>query len=209
LIVFGAIIIYVFEYTNMRTLGALHWDGKVWAAFMQSVSPRTAGVNTVDIAGLRQATQFFMIILMFIGASPGSTGGGIKTTTFAILIGAIIAMIRGKEDIVFFHYRLGKDRILKAITLVMLALLLVMLAAMVLSTTEDHYFLMILYEVTSAFGTVGLSMGLTPELSDIGRVIIVLMMFIGRLGPFTMAYALGPKVEKELYRYPEGRITIG
>ncbi|CAG7647340.1 TrkH family potassium uptake protein [Paenibacillus allorhizosphaerae] len=209
LILVGAIVIFVFEFSNTKTVGSLNWYGKLLASFTQSVSPRTAGVNTVDLASLRQATQFFIIILMFIGASPGSTGGGIKTTTFSVLIGAMIAMIRGKEDIVFFHYRFGKDRILKAITLTMIALFLVITVTMLLSTTEDHSFLVILFEVTSAFGTVGLSLGLTPDLSDFGRVLIALTMFAGRLGPLTLAYALGPKVEKELYRYPEGKITIG
>ncbi|MEK8132424.1 TrkH family potassium uptake protein [Paenibacillus filicis] len=209
LIVLGAIVIFAFEYSNTRTLGPLGWDGKVLASFFQSVSPRTAGANSVDMAGLRQASQLFIIILMFIGASPGSTGGGVKTTTFTVLVGAMIAMIRGKEDIVLFRSRLGKDRILKAITLTMLALFLVMIVTMLLSTTEDHSFLMILFEVTSAFGTVGLSMGLTPDLSTFGKVMIALTMFAGRLGPLTLAYALGPKAEKELYRYPEGKITIG
>jgi trk system potassium uptake protein TrkH len=209
LILFGAIVIFIFEYTNTRTLGTLHFGGKVLASFFQSVTPRTAGANTLDIGGLRQATQFFIIILMFIGASPGSTGGGIKTTTFTILIGAMIAMIRGKEDIVFFRFRLEKDRILKAITLTMIALFLVIFVSMVLSTTESAAFLKILFEVTSAFGTVGLSMGLTPHLTLFGKIMISLTMFAGRLGPITLAYALQPKQEKELYRHPEGKITIG
>ncbi|MEF3307049.1 TrkH family potassium uptake protein [Paenibacillus sp. GYB003] len=209
LIVFGAIVIFLFEYTNPRTLGSLNGTGKVLAAFFQSVTPRTAGANTVDIAGLRQATQFFIIILMFIGASPGSTGGGIKTTTFTTLIGAMVAMIRGKEDIVLFHNRLAKDRIYKAITLTLFAIFLVIFVAMLLSTTEDHPFLMILFETTSAFGTVGLSMGLTPDLTTFGKIMIMLTMFAGRLGPVTLAYALQPKPDKELYRHPEGKIIIG
>jgi trk system potassium uptake protein len=209
LILVGAIVIFIFEFTNMRTLGSLNWSGKILGSLFQSVAPRTAGPNTLDLAGLRQATQFFIVILMFIGASPGSTGGGIKTTTFTILIGAVIAMLRGKEDIVLFRHRLGKDRILKAITLTLFALFLVMFVTMLLTTTEDHSLLMILFEVTSAFATVGLTMGLTPDLTDFGKVMIALMMFMGRLGPLTLAYALGPKTEKELYRYPEGKITIG
>ncbi|MCD1259768.1 TrkH family potassium uptake protein [Paenibacillus athensensis] len=209
LIVFGAIVIFVFEYTNTKTLGPLHLGGKVLASFFQSIAPRTAGPNTVDIGSLRQASQFFIIVLMFIGASPGSTGGGIKTTTFTILIGAMIAMIRGKEDIVIFRFRLAQNRILKAITLVMIALFLVIFVSMLLSTTEDAQFLKILFEVTSAFGTVGLSMGLTPALTVFGKIMISVMMFAGRLGPITLAYALQPKPEKELYRYPEGKITIG
>ncbi|WP_405082058.1 TrkH family potassium uptake protein [Paenibacillus chitinolyticus] len=209
LIVTGALVIFIFEYSNSKTLGSLDFGGKILASFFQSVTPRTAGANTLDLASLRQATQFFMIILMFIGASPGSTGGGIKTTTFTMLVGAIVAMVRGKEDIVFFRNRLGKERILKAITLTMFALFLVIFVTMLLSTTEDHEFLMILYEVTSAFGTVGLTLGLTTKLTAFGKVMIVLTMFAGRLGPLTLAYALQPKAEKELYRYPEGKITIG
>ncbi|MCL6457846.1 MAG: TrkH family potassium uptake protein [Gorillibacterium sp.] len=209
LIGLGALVFFVFEYTNPNTLQPLSTGGKIWASFFASVTPRTAGANTIDVGSMRQASQFFTIILMFIGASPGSTGGGIKTTTFTILIGAMIAMLRGKEDIVFFRNRLAKDRIYKAITMTFFALFLVIGVAMVLSITEDVQFLKILFEVTSGFGTVGLTMGLTPNLSHIGKIAITLMMFIGRLGPLTLAYALQPKPGKELYRYPEGKISIG
>ncbi|MBY3623648.1 Trk family potassium uptake protein [Acinetobacter sp. CUI P1] len=209
LIFIGALVIFIFEFTNQRTLGHLNFGGKILSAFFQSVSPRTAGANTVDIAGLRQASQFFMVILMFIGASPGSTGGGVKTTTFTIMIGAVIAMLRGREDVVLFRYRLAQERIYKALTLTLLALLLVLSVSMLLSTTEDSNFLAILFETTSAFATVGLSMGLTPELSVIGKILICLTMFAGRLGPLTLVYALGPKQGKPLYKHPEGKIIIG
>lgn len=209
LIVVGAAIIFIFEYTNEATLGSLHLGEKLLAAFMQSVSPRTAGVNSVDVAGLRQATQFFIVILMFIGASPGSTGGGIKTTTFTALLGAVVTMIRGKEDVVLFRYRLAQERVFKALTVTLFAFLLVMVATMILATTEDHQFLMILFEVTSAFGTVGLTMGLTTQLTLAGKIIIIVMMFIGRLGPLTLTYALGPRKERTLYREAEGKIIIG
>ncbi|GGG75569.1 TrkH family potassium uptake protein [Paenibacillus radicis (ex Gao et al. 2016)] len=209
LIVVGAIVIFIFEFSNAKTLGSLNWGEKILAAFFQSITPRTAGTNTLDYTSLHQATLFFTVILMFIGASPGSTGGGIKTTTFATLIGAVVAMGRGREDIVMFRYRLGKDRIFKALTITMLSLALVIGVTMLLTTTEDQQFVKILFETTSAFGTVGLTAGLTPELSDFGRIVIALTMFAGRLGPLTLAYALGPKTEKELYRYPEGKITIG
>ncbi|TVX98771.1 TrkH family potassium uptake protein [Cohnella terricola] len=209
LILFGAVIIFIFEYTNTNTFASLPFGEKVLAAFTQSVSPRTAGVNSVDLAGLRQSTQFFIVILMFIGASPGSTGGGIKTTTFTALIGAMIAMIRGKEDVVLFRYRLAQERVYKALTITLFAFGLVMIASMILSTTEDHRFLMILFEVTSAFGTVGLSIGLTAKLTLAGKIIIILMMFIGRLGPLTLSYALGPRKGRVLYRHAEGKIIIG
>jgi trk system potassium uptake protein TrkH len=209
LVVFGALVILVFEYSNGNTMAHLGFGEKVLAAFTQSVSPRTAGVNTLDLAGLRQATQFFIVILMFIGASPGSTGGGIKTTTFTALVGAVIAMVRGKEDVVLFQYRLAQERVYKALTVTLFAFGLVMLATMILSTTEDHRFLVILFEVTSAFGTVGLTLGLTTQLTLAGKIIIILMMFIGRLGPLTLTYALGPRQGRALYRNAEGKIIIG
>ncbi|MHA2853017.1 TrkH family potassium uptake protein [Paenibacillus lautus] len=209
LLAVGFIVILIFEFTNPRTLGSLNWGGKFFGALFQSVTPRTAGANTIDITGLRQATQFFIVILMFIGASPGSTGGGIKTTTFTIMVGAVIAMMRGREDIVMFRYRLAQERVLKALTIALLALLLVLTVSMILSTTEEGDFLEIPFETTSAFGTVGLSMGLTPDLTVFGKILISLTMFAGRLGPLTLAYALGPKKGKELYRHPEGKMIIG
>lgn len=209
LIVIGAVVLFIFEFTNSRTLGSLGWGGKIWSSFFQSVTPRTAGANTLDMTGLRQASQFFIVILMFIGASPGSTGGGIKTTTFTIMIGAVIAMLRGREDIVLFRCRLAQERVFKALTITLLALLLIVAVSMVLSTTEDTSFLKVLFETTSAFATVGLSLGLTPDLSAAGKILICLTMFAGRLGVLTLAYALGPKKGKELYRYPEGKMIIG
>jgi len=209
LILFGALVVLIFEYSNPATLGALDWKGKLLASLFQSVTARTAGANSVDEGSLLQATQFLVIILMFIGASPGSTGGGIKTTTFTTLVGAVIAMIRGREDIVLFRYRLARERIFKALTITMLSLALVIAVTMVLATLEDRAFLRILFEAVSAFGTVGLSTGITPELSDPGRIILMLTMFAGRLGPLTLAYALQPRAEKELYRHPEGKIIIG
>nr|WP_155606202.1 TrkH family potassium uptake protein [Paenibacillus timonensis] len=209
LILIGTLVIFIFEFTNSKTLASLDWGAKIWSSFFQSVTPRTAGANTLDIGAMRQASQFFMIILMFIGASPSSTGGGIKTTTFTILVGAVISMIRGRTDLDLFRYRLAQERIFKAVTIAMLALFLVIAVAMVLSTTEDASFLTILFESTSAFGTVGLSMGLTGKLTLIGKVIISFTMFAGRLGMLTLAYALGPKKGKDLYRHPEGKIIIG
>lgn len=205
----GAIVIFIFEFTNPNTLGPLSWFGKIWASLFQSVTPRSGGASTLDVNALRQATQFFMVILIFIGASPGSTGGGIKTTTFAILLGAMVAMLRGKQDIVLFRMRLAQDRIFKAITLTLLTLFLIILGTMVLSTTEEQSFLAILFEVASAFSTAGLTMNVTPHLTEVGKVVIMVLMFMGRLGPVTLAYALGPKQEKDLFRYPEGKIAIG
>lgn len=209
LIAVGMVIIFIFEFSNPQTLKPLSWAGKLWSSLFQSITPRSGGVATLDVAGMRQATQFFIVILMFIGAAPGSTGGGIKVTTFAILIVSMLSMMRGREDIILFRYRIVQERIVKALTITLLTLFLLLLVAMVLSMTESASFLSVLFETTSAFSTVGLSMGLTTQLTVIGKILICITMFIGRLGPLTLAYAIGPRQGRELYRYPEGQIIIG
>ncbi|BBI35071.1 K+ transporter Trk [Cohnella abietis] len=209
LIVVGTLVIFIFEYTNGRSVGDTGFGHKLLVSLFQSVTTRSGGVTTVDVTEFRQATQFFIIILMFIGASPGSTGGGIKTTTFAVLVGAVLAMIRGKDDVVLFRLRLAQERVYKAVTVTLFCIGIVMLGTMVLATTEDAAFLKILFEVTSAFGTVGLSMGLTGDLTVTGKITIIILMFIGRLGPLTLTYALGPKQGRALYRHAEGKIIIG
>lgn len=209
LVVVGAVVIFIFEYTNPATLRSLDLSGKTFASLFQSITSRSAGMSTLDIGAMRQATQFFMVIMMFIGAAPGSAGGGIKVTTFAILIGAMISMIRGRQDIVFFRYRIAQDRVYKAITFSLLSFLLIVVSAMILSATENYSFLGILFETTSAYATAGISMGLTTHLTPFGQFMITLLMFIGRLGPVTLAFTLTPKVDNEPFRYPEGKVTIG
>ncbi|WP_338113868.1 TrkH family potassium uptake protein [Paenibacillus aquistagni] len=209
LIAVGTFCIFIFEYTNPNTMQPLSFTGKVYASVFQSISSRSSGTSTVEIAELRQVTQFFMIILMFIGGSPGSAGGGIKTTTFAILICAVITMLRGQEDAVLFRTRLSKDQILKALTIIFLALIMVLSVSMLLAMTEDQPFLNILFDTTSAVATVGLTMGMTAELSDFGKLVFCLAMFIGRVGPLTLAYAMNKRNAKGRFRYPEGKIMIG
>jgi trk system potassium uptake protein TrkH len=205
----AAVGIFIFEFTNPRTLGALSWDSKILASVFQSVTLRSAGVNTVDIAELRGATQFLMIIMMFIGAAPGSTGGGIKLTTFAVLVAALVTMIRGKEDVVLFRYRMSGSDVYKAITLALIGVFMLVSTTMLLSVFQNNDFMMIMFESASAFGTVGLSMGLTGELTFASKLIIIFMMYVGRIGLVTLAFALQPKPKKELYRHPEGKIIIG
>jgi trk system potassium uptake protein TrkH len=210
LVFIGTFVIFLLEYNNPKTLQPLSAMGKVLASLYQSVTPRTAGSNTLNIPDLQQSTLFFIIILMFIGASPGSTGGGIKTTTFATLLGAVFAQIKGKEDVIFFRQRILSHMIYKSLTVTMSGLFIVILVTMGLSITEPGAeFLMLLFEATSAFGTVGLSMGLTPSLSPLGKMLIIFTMFAGRVGPLTIAYALAQRKQKEYYRYPKGKIMIG
>jgi len=206
----GAAVILIYEYTNENTFGALGTVDQIFAALLHSVSPRSAGISTLDVSSFRQATQFLLIWLMFIGASPGSTGGGIKTTTFAVLVFAVLAVVRGKTDVVIFRSRIERERVYKAITVTLLSLSLILLVTMILSITENHMFMGVLFEVTSAFTTSGLSMGLTPDLSPVGKMLIMGMMYFGRVGPLTLFYAVGPKPgRRQLYRYAEGKIIIG
>ncbi|MGK5508764.1 TrkH family potassium uptake protein [Brevibacillus formosus] len=210
LVVAGTALIFILEYTNPKTLQPLSMMGKVLGSLYQSVTARTAGSNTLSIGDMYQSSLFLIIILMFIGASPGSTGGGIKTTTFATLIGAVLAQMKGKEDVIFFRQRILPHMVYKSLTLTMISLFIVLVMTMVLSITETSArFEMILFEVTSAFATTGLSMGLTPHLTPIGKTLIILTMFAGRVGPLTIAFALAQRKQKEYFRYPKGRITIG
>ncbi|WP_239710579.1 TrkH family potassium uptake protein [Paenibacillus sp. 19GGS1-52] len=207
LVLVGAAVFFLLELNH--TLKPLHTSGKIMASFLQAITPRSGGVTTIEIPLLRESTQFLMILLMFIGAAPGSTGGGIKITTFAILVTAVYAKLRGREDIVLFRNRIAKGNVYKAITMTLLSLMLVVIATMLLSVTENADFLSVLFEAISAFGTSGITMGLTTELTTLGKVLVIILMFVGRIGPLTLAYALKPKNSKELYRYPEGNITIG
>ncbi|MGC5326323.1 TrkH family potassium uptake protein [Brevibacillus sp. SYSU BS000544] len=210
LIILGTVLIFIVEYTNPKTLQPLTFMGKFWGSLYQSVTARTAGSNTLSIPDLHHSTLFLIIFMMFIGASPGSTGGGIKTTTFATLLGAVWSQFRGKEDVIFFRQRILPIMIFKSLTVTVCGLFIVTSVTMLLNFTEQtDDFLMILFEATSAFATVGLSMGLTPELSPLGRIIITLAMFAGRVGPLTIAFALAQRKQKEYYRYPKGKIMIG
>lgn len=207
LIAGGALIFGILEWNH--ALRDLPLQGKILASYFQAVTPRTAGFNTVDIGQLNPATQFFLIILMFIGASPGSTGGGIKTATFALLVLTVWSIARGKEDVELFRRRIPHWQVYKALAVVLLSIGLVTLVTLLLSVTERASFLAILFEAVSAFGTVGLSTGITPQLSPAGKLLIILTMFGGRLGPLTLAYALAQRHRKTTIRYPEEKIIVG
>lgn len=210
LILVGAVVIFVLELTNPRTMAGYDSTTKFLSAFFQSITPRTAGFSTINTAYLRDTTQLFIIILMFIGASPGSTGGGIKTTTFVSILFATISTLKGHCQVSLKERTLAKDVVTKAFTIMILAVLLILVITSILTLTEEADFLTLLFEATSAFGTVGLSLGITPQLSQIGRVAIIITMFCGRVGPLTLAYALNKKkTALGTMKYPEERILIG
>ncbi|MFZ5946000.1 MAG: TrkH family potassium uptake protein [Bacillota bacterium] len=212
LVLLGAILIFLLEFNNPQTLGALGPQSKVLSSLFQSVTPRTAGFNTLDIPGLRDTTKLLIIVLMFIGASPGSTGGGIKTTTFLTIVLSVINTFKGNVHTTCRERTLPKDIINKAIAITMLAILLILIVTSILTITEEADFLTLLFEAVSAFGTVGLSMGITPYLTSLGKAAIITTMFFGRLGPLTIAFALSQN-RKEKYaahiKYPDERIIIG
>ncbi len=209
LIIFGMVVIFGFEYTNPDTMGNLSFGDKMLSSLFLSVTPRTAGFNTVPTGSLRNSTLFFVIVLMFIGASPGSTGGGIKTTTFGVMAVTLWNLIIGKKDMEIFNRQLEKEVIYKAISITMLSAGLVILVTLILSITEQGAFIDILFETVSAFGTVGLSTGVTPTLTKIGRALIIFTMFAGRVGPLTFAVAFAERERKGIYHYPSEDVMVG
>lgn len=211
LLLSGFVFIFLLEYSNPETLGKLSFKGKVFASAFQSVVPRTAGFNSIDMGSITNASAFMIILLMFIGGSPGSTAGGIKTTTIGAIVLGIVAVVKGKTDVEIYKKRIPNEQIFRALAVTGIGFAIVILVAMVLSITETAPFLDVIFETVSAFATVGLSRGITSNLTVIGRLIIILTMFIGRLGPLTMAFAFAKKrsENKGMYRYPEERIIVG
>lgn len=197
------------ESGNPMTLGALQGGEKVLAAFFTAATPRTAGFNTVPTDLLTVSSQFFIIGLMFIGASPASTGGGIKTTTMGVLFWTAVSVAGGREDVTLLQRNIPLRIIKKSLAIVLLSLLLVFTVTLVLTVLEGAPFLEVLFESMSAFGTVGLSLGLTPELSPPGRLILSLTMFAGRIGPLTMVLVFTRRAGKPMVKYPDENIMIG
>jgi len=209
LLVLPTVIIFALEYSNPATLGQLSLSNKVINAFFTAATPRTAGFNSVPTDGLFPYTLFFIVGLMFIGASPASTGGGIKTTTFGALVVAVISTIRGREHPLLYKKQIPVEILRRALSITMISFLLVFSATFALLITEGGSLLDMLFEVVSAFGTVGLSTGVTPELSPVGRMIIIIVMFAGRVGPLTLVFSLAKRMQKAPVKYPEERIMIG
>lgn len=203
------LVVLVLEYGNPGTLGQLPDVGsKLWAAWFQGVAPRTAGFNSVDVAALTPATIFFVMGLMFIGAGSGSTASGIKLSTFLVLLAATRAFLRGDERPVMFGRSLHSSIIIKAMSITIMSLFCVVSAIFLLSIVEKQAFLDVAFEAVSAFGTVGLSRGITPSLTLPGQCIIMLLMLIGRVGPLTLAFTLANR-QRALIEYPAGKLTVG
>ena len=215
LILIGSLFIFVFEYHV--SMDSMDLGSKIMASIFQSISSRTAGFNSVDLNSLSMPSLFFISTLMFVGASPASTGGGIKTVTLAVLIAFIRSKLKDSKNVNLGHSTLPFRVVSKAIVVIVFAITIIVLFSFLISISELNHipfhqngdrFLEIFFEVVSAFGTVGLSTGITVDFSIIGRILIIILMFAGRVGPLTIATAIGSKNEKDI-KYAEDNIIVG
>ena len=209
LVVVGVASVAFFEWTNPNTLGDQPLNTRAAMSLLQGVTPRTAGVTTVSYPEMRDHTLFVQVILMFIGTAPTSTGGGIKVTTLALVVLIVMAQIRGQDRITLFSRTLPRPLVARALSILALASLLVLTSTLALMVSDNIDLLPALFEVTSAFGTVGLSLDVTPQLSPFGKLLISILMFLGRVGPITFILSLAARQRTPRYRYPEEEIAIG
>lgn len=212
LIAVGTFIYIFYEWNNPYTMGGLSGGEKFGACLFQSITARTAGFNSVDIVASRDITKIFTIVLMFIGAAPGSTGGGIKVTTFAVLVMTVVSVITGKDHTQILKRRVDHRVVYRAISIIALAITAIFVCVNIIATTvpESIDGIPILFEAVSAFATVGLSAGVTSVVGLIGKLILMFLMFIGRVGPVSIAISLAisqSKTKKEVI--PEGKIIVG
>jgi trk system potassium uptake protein len=207
--VVATILIFTLEYNNPGTLGGLSLKDKILGAYFHGVVPRTAGFNSLNMPELTLSSQFVTMLLMFIGGGSGGTAGGIKVTTFVIMILAVWSVIRGRDEVNIMRRRIPKDLIFRAFSITVYSTGVVFLILFILTITEKAPLNILMFEVISAFGTVGMSMGLTPDLSEVGKVVIAILMFIGRVGPLTLAFALAKGNKKVPIKYVEEKIMIG
>ncbi len=213
LVAFGTIAYYLLEYDN--TLKGQGFTGAFTTSLFQSVT-RTSGFNTVDIGAMSTPMLVLMIFLMFIGSSSSSTGGGIKTSTFALLWASIIATVKGKRNTELFKRTISNDLVFRAFSVLLFFILGNMVGIFILTISESHILeqpnrsiLDLIFEEVSAFGTVGLSTGITGELSTVGKVVIIISMFVGRIGTLTIAYLFGKQLVSKNYKYPQGHTMVG
>ena len=210
LIFTGGILIFIFEYNNPLTIGNLSLFDKLQVSFFQSVTTRTAGFATVSQSHLTDATSILCLLLMFIGGSPVGTAGGIKTVTFMVLILDVISTIRNKNETVVFHRNISRDAIRKSLAVTGMAFSIVFISTLLLSLCTSAPFLDILYETVSATATVGLSKNLTPLLNTLGKIIIIFTMYLGRVGPISLAIAFNIKANvPNIIKNPTESISVG
>lgn len=209
LLVGGTAFMTLTEWGNPGTLGPLGAADKLLGGWFHAVQPRTAGFNAWDYGAATDETLLGTILLMFVGGGSAGTAGGLKVTTFIVLFFVIVAEVRGDDDVIAFDRRIEHRVVRQAITVALLGVAAVMGGTMVLTELTDLPFRDVLFETTSAFATVGLSTGITPRIGDPGQIVLVVLMFLGRLGPITLVSALALRERNRRYRYPEGAPLIG
>ncbi|NLH44792.1 MAG: Trk family potassium uptake protein [Acholeplasmataceae bacterium] len=205
----GTVSLWLMEHNNIDTIANLSGMDQWMACMFQSVTSRTAGFNTLPIEKMTDSSLLFLIMLMFIGASPTSTGGGVKTTTFVVVLLTVWSLLHEKSDIEVFNRRIGKKAVNKAFAIFILALFLILVVTLLISWNDNIPVIQVLFEVVSAFGTVGLSVGITRDLSEISKLLLVLTMYAGRVGVLTFAMLLLQKPRPEKIKYPEEKVIIG
>lgn len=208
LITWGSVMFGLLEWGNPETLGPLSVVEKLWASWFQGTTPRTAGFNTINTGGMHDSTSLLTMTLMLVGGGSTSTAGGIKVTTLFVLLLATIAFFRRQTTLHAFGRSLGLDEVMKVLALTTISMLLVLTGVFVMTINHDGQFTDIAFEVTSAFGTVGLSRGITAELDGIGRFILMLIMFVGRVGPLAIGFFLATRSVPKV-KYPSGQIYLG
>ena len=210
LIAGGALLIFILEYNNDNTMGGLGILQKIQASFFQSVTTRTAGFFTIPQENFTDASAFVSLILMFIGGSPAGTAGGVKTVTVALVLFTVISIIKNREETEIFGRSISSSNVRKGIAIIFISFGMLIISMSALSFAQGGDFLDSLFEVTSAIATVGLTRGMTTQLNDIGKMIIILTMYIGRIGPISLALFFNAGTGKEVNRrYPKGKILVG
>ncbi len=201
--------IFVLQSEQYGTLAGMPWYQKITVSIFQSLTTKSGGFSLVDISAYNHSTLLFFCLLMFIGASPSSCGGGIRTTTFAVLVLALLAFLRGKSSVKVFHRELFQEDIIKAFMVFFIAATLMAAAVIILSSIENFTTTEILFEVCSAFGTTGLSMGITADLSTAGKIVLIILMFIGRIGFIPLLFLFRGRKPEDRYHYVKEHIIVG
>ena len=209
LIVIPTFLFFIFEMNNPKTLGNMNLGEKVLASLFQVVSPRTAGYNTIELSQMYDSTKFLTIILMFIGGAPASTAGGLKITTFAIIIISVYCLFKQRSEIEVFGRTIPFKNLNKALVSLVIGFTLIITGTMIILSNSDFDFLTVLYEVTSAYATVGLTLGITTKLNAVCKITLIILMFMGRVGSLTVLYSFIKTDSKKKYKYPKEEINIG
>lgn len=209
MIILGAVLTFILEYNNPATIGELTLGQKIMSSVFQSVTTRTAGFAMIPQQNFKDATSIVYLIWMFIGGSPSGTAGGVKTATVAVILLSTISIVRGKKDIEIFQRRISDQYLKKGLAVVMVSFLVLIVTTISLTAIQNSSFLDTLYETTSAIGTVGLSRNMTGSLMTAGKIIVMITMYLGRIGPITMALAINASKHQGEKSLPEGKILVG